>query len=85
MADEFEKYVQMCSAGVEAISTYKVARSGGLDQIASIRMLRVVYGLSLEEAGKISFERDSGESHDEQEGNLVSDFTKVLDDELGID
>lgn len=85
MTTEFDAYVAMQVAGADPVDVYRAARSNGVDQIASIRMLREVYSLSLDEAKKIGFKGDTGTAHDAQEGTLVDEFTKVLDDELGLD
>lgn len=82
---EFEKYESLRSRGVDALGAYLAAKSAGSDQIMCIRMLRAVYGLSLDEAKKISFMGDTGKAYDEQEGKQVDEFTKILDDELGLD
>lgn len=82
---EFSKYESLKSDGVDALGAYLAAKNDGVDQIKNIRMLRTVYGLTLEEAKKISFKGDTGEEYEEQEGQLIEDLTKILDDELGID
>jgi hypothetical protein len=83
--DEFKEFEAMRSAGIDSLGVYHEASSKGFDQIACIRMLRIVFGLSLVEAAKIAFEGDIGEKHGEKANSLVNEFTKVLDDELGLD
>ncbi|GLR12982.1 hypothetical protein GCM10007907_17720 [Chitinimonas prasina] len=82
---QFDEYVEMQAIGVEPLDAYLAARHNSLDQVTSIRMLREVYGLSLDDAKKVSFKGDTGVEYNEQEGTLVAEFTKVLDDELGLD
>lgn len=85
MTQEFGKFEAIRSQGGDALAAYLVAASDGIDQITSIRMLREVFGLSLEEARKVCFLGDTGETYEEQEGKLLDEFTQILDDELGLD
>jgi ribosomal protein L7/L12 len=80
---EFSKYESLKSRGIGALDAYLSAKRDGVDQIASIRMLRAVYGLSLEEAKKVSFQGDTGQTYEEQEGKSIEEFTKILDEFLG--
>jgi hypothetical protein len=48
--DDFKKYEQMKSQAVLPRQAYRQAKMDGLDEIATIRMLRRVYGLNLAQA-----------------------------------
>ena len=85
MTHEFEKYKLMRVQGAAVFDTYRAAAGDDLDQITSIRMLREVFGLSLGEAKEVSFLGDTGASLEAKEGKLVDEFTKILDEELGLD
>lgn len=82
---EFEKYELMRAQGTDAHGAYLLAKNDGLDQIVSIRMLRAVYGLTLDDAKKVCFKVDTGTEYDDENRKLVNEFTQILDDELGLD
>lgn len=82
MTKQFEKYESRRAQGATALDAYRSAASDGVDQIACIKMLREVFGLSLDEAKKVSFFGDTGESLEAQQGKLVDEFAQILD-ELG--
>lgn len=85
MENEFNKYKSIQLLGIGALEVYLASKEDGLDQITSIRMLRSVFGLSLDEAKKICFKGDTGVEYNEQGGELVDEFAQILDDELGLD
>lgn len=85
MTKELDEYIAMQVAGANPLAAYQAARSNGIDQIANIRMLRAVYGLSLHEAKIVAVEGDTGSTYNEHEAALVGVLTKVLDDEFGSD
>ncbi|MCK9386195.1 MAG: hypothetical protein M0Q15_16415 [Nevskia sp.] len=80
---EFSKYEAMHASGVDPAHSYGAAKVDGLDQLTGIRMLRVVYGLSLIEAKKISFEIDTGRPADTRDPGLEKEFMDALDDLIG--
>ena len=82
---EFDIYQTMKLQGADALAAYSAAKVAGLDQITSIRMLRTVYSLSLEEAKKISFLGDTGKKLEESNDENAGDYTKIIDDILGTD
>ncbi|NHZ92837.1 hypothetical protein F2P45_28075 [Massilia sp. CCM 8733] len=75
-----DKYDLMRPEGVGAAPVYAAMRSDGADQIAAIRMLRQVYGLTLTEAKKVCVEVDTGRSIEHFQHGLVQEILKVLDD-----
>jgi len=83
--DDFSKYVAFKLEGTSSLTSYLTAKEDGLDRFALIRMLREVYGLSLDEAKNVSFKAETGEELEEYQGKHIEDFKKVLDDELGVD
>jgi len=54
MTDDFTRYEAMRDAGEDPKAVYHVAKSDGHDEIASIRMLRSVFSLSLAEAKEVT-------------------------------
>ncbi len=80
---EFEKYESMRADGIDAGGAYATTKEEGLDQLTAIRMLREIYGLSLVEAKKVSFEVDTGHSSEKSQPGLEQQFTDGLDDLLG--
>jgi hypothetical protein len=80
---EFSKYGEMRDRKLSAFNAYSECRSDGFNQLDGIRMLREIYGLSLIDAKKISFEADTGHPADRPQPGLEQQFTDVLDDLLG--
>ena len=78
--NEFEKYESMRENNIDARRAYIEITAGGFDQLTAVRMLRQVYGLSLIEAKKISFEIDTGESSEIVRPELEKQFDDVLKD-----
>ncbi len=56
--NEFSEYQEMKENGIEARVVYLLGKKNGLDTIALIRMLRVVYGLTLVQAKEVSITAD---------------------------
>lgn len=77
---EFSKYQSMRENDIDGRRAYFEIRADGFDQLAGVRMLRQVYGLSLIEAKKISFEIDTGESSEIGHPELEKQFDDVLKD-----
>lgn len=83
MTNEFGKYESDRAHGATALDAYRSAASEGVDQIACIKMLREVFGLSLDEAKRVSFFGDTGKSLEAQASDLVDEYAQILDEELG--
>ncbi|UOD28274.1 hypothetical protein INH39_22830 [Massilia violaceinigra] len=70
----------MHAQGVGAAQAYAGIRSDGSDQIAAIRMLRKVYGLTLTEAKTVSVEVDTGRSIEQFQRGLAQELLNLLGD-----
>ena len=81
--DDFTKYSSLRVAGTGAADVYLIAKRDGLDLFARIRMLRSVYGLSLESAKRILVEADTGESYEGVQAQLADALKEVLDEAPG--
>jgi ribosomal protein L7/L12 len=51
---EFPKFIAMRDSGVSCADVYREGKREGLSEIESIRMLRVVFGLTLAEAKEVT-------------------------------
>jgi hypothetical protein len=80
--DDFTKYASLRRDGTGAEDAYLIAKRDGLDLFGRIRMLRSVYGLSLESAKRISVEADTGESYEDVLAKLADALKEVLDEEF---
>ena len=78
--DDFTKYASLRVEGGGAADAYLIAKRDGLDLFARIRMLRSVYGLSLESAKRIFVEADTGESYDAVQAKLADALKEVFDE-----
>ena len=79
---EFGKYEAMKAAGAEPVDVYGAARADGLDLIASTRMLRLVYKLTVPEAKSIIFLSETGETIDEHYAKHADDYIRAIDEAL---
>jgi|GEM_PF-3439179 len=80
---DLTKYKEMKDAGKNAVEVYAAVKADGLSQLIGIRILREIFGLSLIEAKKVSFEVDTGQSSEVRQPGLQKQYTDVLDDLLG--
>ena len=80
---DFSKYQTLKFSGKSASEVYATLRADGLDQLAGVRMLREIYGLSLTDAKKISFEIDTGQSSEVSQPDLEKQFTEILKEWTG--
>lgn len=74
---DFPKYKEMKVLGKSAAEVYATARADGLNQLVSIYVLREVYGLSLVEAKKVSFEVDTGQDSEVSQPGLQKQYTDI--------
>jgi hypothetical protein len=58
--DDFTPYITLRNQGASTQAVYQAARANGLDFIASLRMLRHVFGLSLVKAKEVTVQADYG-------------------------
>jgi hypothetical protein len=58
MTNEFPEYQEMKENGIEAGVAFLFGKKNGVDDIALIRMLRQVYGLTLIQAKEVSVTAD---------------------------
>src|SRR5438132_605183 len=56
MGDDFGQYDTMRGTGASPAEVYRAARADGLGEIARIRLLRKLFGLSLADAKKVALE-----------------------------
>ncbi len=76
------KYQAMFDGGESAEAAYAESKADGLNLFSSIRMLRDVYKLSLEEAKKIGYKVDTGEGGDVVDPALQKSIEDILDEYL---
>lgn len=77
--NEFARYGEMKAAGVSVADVYRFAKSGGLDRVSSIRMLRQVFGLTLAEAKEVTLVADGvASSLDEHQRRFAGDLAQAL-------
>ena len=80
---DFDKYIEMMNSGRTIHEIYDRAKSDGFDQSERIRMLRSVFGKTIKDAHDFAFAIDNGSEYVRENVGIVSDFERVLDDELG--
>jgi len=76
------RFHQMKQHGADAESVYRAIREQGLGQIEAIRILRSVFGLSLQEAKEITIVAGGvAASLSEHEGRVATDLRQALEDD----
>jgi len=77
---EFAKYADMRDAGGAPDEVYMAAKASGLSEIEAIRMLRTVFGMSLQEAKETTIVASGSASslkeHEEQIARELSNPRK---------
>lgn len=80
--DNFEKYEDLRDENRAPTEVYLIARSEGLSFIASIRMLRLIFNMSLEEAKEMTvIAHGLGESLADYQEKLIPGLEEVLRDD----
>jgi len=82
---DLSKYELIKSSGSAPLSVCIAAKNDGHDAVSHIRILRAVFGLTLEEAKRVSVEADTGRTLDSQQRSLIDDVVRVLDEDFGSD
>lgn len=76
---DIKKYAALRDTGASPVEMWRQAEADGVDQIARIRLVRELYGLSLVQAKAVMVEARSGETLEERQEKLVEDLEKALD------
>ncbi len=79
--DDFSDYIAAKEHGMNARSAYELAEKNGLDNLARIRMLIHVFGLTIGEAKEVSI-LDVSSSLEEHQEKLLPALEKAA--ELGL-
>lgn len=79
MPDDFSKYEDMRQQNESPGAIDKAAKEDGLEFIPRIRIQRMVFGFSLEEAKGVCIRTDTGKELDKFQGELFKDITEALD------
>lgn len=80
-SDDWSKYEAMKAAGSSSHEIYRTGRADGLDSIASIRMLRTLFGFDLMRAKEVALQADGiVESLDAYQESLIPAIEAALQD-----
>ena len=81
MNDDFSEFENMKSKGADANQAYLRSKQLGLDPFAQIRMLRAVFGLTLEQAKEVTVTAGGGSSSlSEHQEKLLPSLKKAIED-----
>lgn len=81
---DYSRYEALRDAGAQPIDVCRTAMSDQLDWMATVRMVRAVFGLGLAEAKDVIAKAQGARSLDEEQGKLVDAVREALDrDEIG--
>lgn len=80
MSFEFKKYEESKKAGATAEEIWRAAEKDGLGQIARIRMIRSIFGLSAVGAKEVAAAAH-GKSLAAEQGELLTGLQEVLQEE----
>ncbi|MCB9459075.1 MAG: hypothetical protein H6670_05460 [Anaerolineaceae bacterium] len=78
--DRYSEYAKMPEAGISPVEAYRIAEHRGLDPIACMAMVKVVYGLSIAELKDVSIKAYNPEdSLYAMQGRLASELKEYID------
>lgn len=80
MSSEFKKYEESKNAGATAEELWRAAEKDGLGQVARIRMIRTLFGLSVVEAKEVAAGAH-GKPLAEKQGELLDSLKDALRDD----
>lgn len=86
MTDDFTKYEAMRNSGVASEDVYRAAMQDGLDAITRIRLIRVIYSLSLTQAKEVIVRAEGqASSLDDYQSKIADKLRGRPPDRLGGD
>ena len=76
--NDLEKYDLLKQEGATPVEMWRQAEADGLDQLARIRLIRKMYGLTLVEAKAVLVQAQTGQTLNDRQQDLAEDLEKAL-------